>query len=172
MSTVYRKRWELIFLVKHAKGPHMTTEAAAKYLKMSRSWAINLIKQFEESSHVDFLPGQGRKRATTEKQDQQMVKMAVAEKPSSTQQIADSFTSKGVELSRVTVSRRLKEHGLRYKSVLSKPLLKDYHISRRFAYGVENLDRDWTRVVFSDETTFELSCQVTHAWQKKVIPGS
>ena len=78
MSLLYRKRWELIFLVKHEKGPKMSVDSATKYLKMSRPWGYSVIKQFDDFGHVDFGEDRGEKPATNEKQNQEMVKMALA----------------------------------------------------------------------------------------------
>ena len=170
MSFLYRKRWELIFLVKHEKGPKMPVDSATKYLKMSRPWGYSVIKQFDDFGHVDFGEDRGGKPATNEKQNQEMVKMALAEKPKTTQQIADVMTKKGVKVSRVTVGRRLKDHNLRYKAMLKKPLLKKVHIERRLMFAQENIDRDWTRVIFSNESTFELCYEATRAWQIRGEP--
>ena len=62
MSLVYKKRWELIFLVKHCKGPKMSIESAAKYLQQSRGWATGILAKFEETGNVDFCDEKGPKR--------------------------------------------------------------------------------------------------------------
>ena len=165
MSIIYRKRWELIFLIKHTRGPRMYIDSAAKYLKMSSSWAIGIINQYEAYGNVDFSDSKGGKTATTEKQNQEMVKIATSQKPMSTQQIANSMANKGVIVSRVTVSRRLKDHGLRFKPLVKKPLLNKTHIENRLIWATENVDWDWARVIFSDESRFELSFGATRAWQ-------
>lgn len=170
MSVVYRKRWELVFLVKHAKGPQMSIDSAAKYLKQSKGWAINILNHFEEYGNVDFSENKGRTKVTTEKQDIQMVNLALADKPMTSKQIAHTMHKKGVKVSHDTVNRRLKERNCRYGAVLKKPLLKTFHIERRLIFAQENFDRDWSRVIFTDESTFELSFGVTRAWQVRGDP--
>ena len=171
MSILYRARWELVFLVKHAKGPKMTVASAAKYLKKSRWWAENVLQQFEEQGNVDFSEDRGPDRATTDKEDLQMVKLATRGKPKTTEEISQIMSNKGVSVSRWTVGRRLREQGLRFGALLKKPLLTKPHIEKRLLWAKENLDRDWTRVIFTDKSTFALNCQVTRAWKKRGNPS-
>lgn len=165
MSAIYRKRWELIFLVSHPRGPQMSVISAAKYLKESQGWAYKVLKQYREHGNVDFSNERGPSRVTSEKQDLEMVKLATGPKPKTTIQIAERLTAKGTPVSRVTVARRLKEQNVRWQALLKKPLLTPKQIETRLSWAQENLDRDWTRVIFSDESMFELNCQVTRAWQ-------
>ena len=118
-SVIYRKRWELIFLVKHSKGPQMTVQAAAKYLRESRGWAYNVLKIYQETGNVDFSHKKGGKKATSEEQDLEMVDLATADKPKTTVEIARILTTKGTHISRFTVSRRLREHNVRLKYILT-----------------------------------------------------
>jgi transposase len=170
MSLIFRKRWELIFLVKHSRGPQMSVEHAAKYLKESKGWAYNVLRIYQETGNVDFSYERGRKRASKEKQDFEMVKLAAADKPRTTEQIAGILTAKDTKVSRFTVARRLREHNVRWKPLLKKNLLSQVQIEKRLFWANDNLDRDWTRVIFTDESTFELNCQVTRAWQIRGKP--
>ena len=155
-------------MVKHAKGPKMSVESAAKFLNQSKGWAYNILNIYEEFGNVDFSNEKGPKRVTTEAQDREIVKLATAPKPMTTQQIANKLTIKGTPVSRVTITRRLHENKVRWKPLLKKPLLSDKHIENRFRWAGENIERDWAKVIFTDEATFELNCQVTRAWQ---LPG-
>ena len=55
-------------------------------------------------------------------------------------------------------------------SAAKKTLLTAPQIENRVNWTVANCDLDWTRVIFSDESTFELNCQVTRAWQIRGQP--
>lgn len=170
MSSIYRSRWELIFLVKHKKGPKMSVQSAAKYLKKSKGWAYNVLDIFKRTGNVDFSEEKGQKKVTTEIEDLKMVNFATADKPKTSGEIAAILTHKGTKVSRFTVGRRLRDYNLRWKCLLKKPLLSQPQIERRFQWANDNLNRDWTRVIFTDESTFELNCQVTRAWQFRGIP--
>ena len=141
----------------------MSVDAAAKYLKQSSGWAYNILNTYEEFGHADFSDERGPKRVTTETQDREIVKLATAVKPLTTQQIADKLTAKGIPVSRVLITRRLRENKVRWKPLLKKPLLKESHIENRYRWAEANVDRDWTKVIFTDEASFKLNCQVTHA---------
>ena len=54
MSEIYKIRFELVFLVQHPRGPKMSIETAAKYLKKSRGWAIKVLDQYKAHHNVDF----------------------------------------------------------------------------------------------------------------------
>src|SRR5262245_4269847 len=128
MPTSIRKRWEIIFLFKHPKGPKMTKDKIAKYLKIDESTVRHWITREEETGDVQEFDKSGRPRCTTEHQDSLMVKMAEAEKPMTTQQIANQLAKKGVLVTRQTVASRLHEHDLYYGKKTKKPLLTDRHI--------------------------------------------
>lgn len=170
MSQIYRKRSKLIFLIKHKYGPKKTVQEAADYLRESRGWAYNVLKTYEKYGNVDFSDNRGPKRCTTENEDLRMVELATAEKPLNAQQIASRLTSSGTRVSRSTVSSRLREQNIRFKALLKKPLLSQLQIEKRYEWAINNKERDWTKVVFTDESTFELNCQRTRAWQIRGKP--
>ena len=75
----FRKRWKLIFLVKHAKGPKMSVESEAKFLNHSRGWAKKKFEQkYEKFCNVDFSYERAPKRVMTKKQDHEIVKLSTA----------------------------------------------------------------------------------------------
>lgn len=67
MSLIFRKRWEIIFLVEHSRESQMSVEHAAKYLNESKGWAYNVLRIYQEKGNVDLSYERGRKRASTEK---------------------------------------------------------------------------------------------------------
>jgi hypothetical protein len=42
----------------------MTIDAAAKFLRMSRGWAMSFLAQYEKEGNVDFSDNRGTKRTT------------------------------------------------------------------------------------------------------------
>ena len=75
MSAAYTKRFEAVFLCAHPKGPKMSREAAAKYIKKSKAFVNKWLKRFEETKTVDDLSGRGMKRKTTNKEETQIASM-------------------------------------------------------------------------------------------------
>ena len=123
------------------------------------------MKQFERCENVDFSNAKGLKTVTTEKQNAKMVKLALTKKAITTQQIADTMSVELVTVSIYTVARRLNNSVIRYKKLLQKPLLLKIHIEKRFTLAYQYIDYDWARVIFSNESTFNLSCEPLKACQ-------
>ena len=65
-----------------------------------------------------------------------------------------------VTVSRWTVARALVEMKIDRKRPSRKPLLTDEHKRRRLAWCMSNLDRDWSRVVFTDESRMQFYSNV------------
>jgi len=86
------------------------------------------IKRYKETGGVDDVPKLGRPRATTKKQNLQVVKMTEGDKPMTTSEIVNKLAEKGVTVSRTTIQRRLKKSGLYYGNTTKKPLLNQNHI--------------------------------------------
>ena len=66
LSLVFRKRWELIFLVKHSKRPKMSVESAAKFPNKSRGLAHTILNAYESSATSIFLT-RGHQRESRQK---------------------------------------------------------------------------------------------------------
>ncbi len=162
-----RKRWEIIFLYKHPKGPKMTKAEIARYLKIDDKCVAKWIQREDETDDVEEIPRSGRPTCTTDKQNQLMVKMADAEKPKTAQEIADHLTNKGAPVSKVTVCRRLREHGLLYGNKTKKPQLTDRHIENRLAWAHANIGRDWSCTIYTDESSFHVNYPVGRVWKRR-----
>lgn len=71
---------------------------------------------------------------------------------------------KGVNISLETIRKRLKEHNLKFRSVIKKPLLSKKHIEKRVAWARKHLDYDWENAIFTDESSFWARSTVNRAW--------
>jgi hypothetical protein len=69
-----------------------------------------------------------------------------------------------------TIRRRLRENNFYYGSATPKPHLTEEEMEKRLEWARANKNRNWTRVMFSDEVTFRLF-YYTHMrlWKKKGI---
>ncbi|KAK9731672.1 Transposase [Popillia japonica] len=63
----------------------------------------------------------------------------------------------GVNFSARTIRRRLHEAGIHARVPAKKPLLTNAHAAARMRFCQENIDRDWTAVIFTDEKVFSSS---------------
>ena len=59
----------------------------------------------------------------------------------------------GTTISKATVRRRLNEQGLYKLQPLKKPLLSEAHRDNRLEWAKKNKKTDWSKVIFTDETT-------------------
>ena len=75
--------------------------------------------------------------------------------------------SQGTNISSSTVRRRLNEQGLYKLKPLKKPLLSDTHGENRLKWAKANKKMDWSKVIFTDETTFSLFNKPKKVWRQK-----
>ena len=166
MALSQQKRWEIVFLTSHPKGPHLSYSAVAKDLHCSTSTVSEWVGRWRETGGVEDKPGRGEERVTSEKQDSLIVKAALTQPETSATKISTALSKKGLFVSPTTVRRRLKEAGLRHGPPLSKPLLKKNHLQKRLQFARTNQKNDFQNVIFSDETTFRLYGLTKKVWRK------
>ncbi|KOC60755.1 hypothetical protein WH47_06901 [Habropoda laboriosa] len=63
MSAAYASRYEAVFLCTHPKGPKMSRQQAAKYMRKFKTFVTKWVNRYLEVKNVDDLP----KRGTTPK---------------------------------------------------------------------------------------------------------
>jgi len=71
----------------------------------------------------------------------------------------------GLEISVETVRRRLREAGGNYTNEISKPLLKAKHREARLEWAKKHQNFDWSHIIFTDESTFQLYTSKKKVWQ-------
>ncbi|UYV73539.1 Transposase [Cordylochernes scorpioides] len=100
--------------------------------------------------------GSGRPRATTEREDRAMARMAVAALESTLSTIQRVT---GTQVSKMTINRRLRERNLRARRPLRCLPLTPVHLQVRLQWCRERSTwncANWGRIVFSDESCFLL----------------
>ena len=166
MSLSHQKRWEIVFLTSHPKGPRLSYSEVAKDLHCSTSTVSEWVNRWKETGGVEDKPGRGMERVTTQKQDSFIVSAAISQPETSATKISNALSKRGVVVSPTTVRRRLKETGFQYGYPLSKPLLKEVHLEKRLQFARANRKNDFENVIFTDETTFRLFGLPRKVWRK------
>lgn len=119
------------------------------------------LQRFNETGSNTRRPGQGRPRATTERDDRFLRLHALRTRQVTSSEMSSLLQStRNVSISAPTVRRRLNEFGLSSRRVASGPLLtRDHRVARlRFARDHLNWSFDaWKRVLFSDEVRIALN---------------
>ncbi|KAG6452269.1 hypothetical protein O3G_MSEX007545 [Manduca sexta] len=167
MSVKYLKRYEAVFLVYHSKGPKLTYKSAAKHIKKSESFVKKWVKRFSEVGNVDDLPERGSSRVTTEQEDRAIIRLFQNTPGLSLRTAQLKLRKKGIDISLNTIRSRMSENDISFRSTLKKPLLSEKHVEKRLNWAKENLDRDWSNVIFTDESSFWAWSSLSKAWTSK-----
>src|SRR5579871_370151 len=131
----------------------MSFRAIAKELKCSRDTVKIWIDRYQESRDIQDKEGRGRKRKTSEAEDMNIIFMTKKLRTRLSAEISQIINEQGIDISSVTVRRRLNKQSLFKLQPLVKPLLSDNHRDNRLEWAKANKNTDWSKVIFTDETT-------------------
>ncbi|UJR19454.1 hypothetical protein I4U23_022585 [Adineta vaga] len=94
-----KKIWDIAFLSRHERGPHMSNADTSRYLRIGESTVRNWLERYETTGNVEVEQKSGRKQSTTQKQDA-IIQSVVAQYPTeSVNQIAFKLSKKGIKIS-------------------------------------------------------------------------
>lgn len=129
----------------------------ARHLGRSDATIRRCWQEWVNHGRTERQEGSGRPRATTEREDRVIVRSALTAPDASLSTIRRVT---GTPVTAMTIDRRLSERGLRSRRPLRRLPLTVAHRQARLqwcrAHSTWNLT-DWSRIVFSDESRFELS---------------
>ncbi len=165
MPLPLHKRYEIVFLHEHPAGPKWGYEKIAAHVHCSKSTAIDWVKKYHQNKDLTDKPKSGRSRCTTKAQDKRIVKMAMKKHNITASEIQRELKKQGVEVSSRTIRRRLGESGGKFVKEVSKPLLSEKHRANRLQWAKKHKKFDWNRVIFTDESTFQLYQSNRKVWQ-------
>ncbi len=168
MTLPIHKRYEIVFFSCHPRGPKLGLKAVAKVVKCHKTTVKYWLDRWKESKDLTDFPRSGRKRKTTPKQEKKILSLADSEMFATNSDIGDRMKEKRAKISQRTVRRRLPEAGAKYNLPMSKPLLTEGHRKNRLKWAKRHRFTDWSRVIFSDETTAYLNRMKRRVWN---LPG-
>lgn len=156
----FEKRAHIIAL--HKEG--LSQVKIAEKVKCSRNGVQTTIKRYKETSSMHNRPGQGRKRCTTTREDRYIKKISLRNRRKTASEVAAEFReASNKKISNRTVRTRLVEAGLKGCKARKKPYLSEINRKKRILWAKEHqnwTDEDWAKVVWSDESNFEVSSAV------------
>jgi transposase len=158
------RRFEIIFLNEHPYGPHWSYQEIAAYIGCTKAAVSYWIQRWKVSDDLSNQKKLGRRRSTTKKQDERMVKIAETEHNITSTQIKRKMEALNINVSESTVKRRLREAGGKYAIEISKPLLSESHQEKRLLWARKHQNFDWKHVIFTDESTFQLFRAKKKVW--------
>lgn len=165
-SEVFHSRFEAVFLHLHPRGPKMSIAAIARYMKKNRSFVQRWIDHYKREKNVNDHPRMQPQRASTSREDKRIVQVFEQNPGISLDQGVQRLRRLNINVSRSTVRRRLIAEEVRHRSTIKKPLLTPIHIEKRMRWATENLHTDWSKVVYTDESSFWLANPLSRAWSK------
>ena len=155
MSISIQKRWEIIFLSKHRRGPKLSNSEIAKEVNYSITNVQRWLKRYEETGDVLDIPKSGRKKCTTQEIDEEIIQLSKEHSEESSAQLSQRLKRKNIDISDRTVRNRLNVSGIYKLKPSFKPLLTFEHRRKRYNWALQHHDTDWNKVLFSDEPTFQ-----------------
>ena len=109
MELSIKQRQKIVFLHSHKLGPKLSIHAIARELQYSRDTIRTQIDRYQKTGDVQDEERRGRKRKTSEREDQDIVSIAKKQKTSTLVDISTSMSRQGTDISYETVRRRLNE---------------------------------------------------------------
>ena len=165
MPLPLHKRYEIIFLHYHSKGPKLGLSTTAKIVGCSKSTALYWVKKWGETKNLNDEQKPGRNRITTPRQDAKILKLASDKENVTAVEIQQEMEKQNVSISVRTIQKHLREGGAKYMAKLSKPLLTEKHKEKQLKWAKDHQDFDWDQVIFTDESTFRLNQPHPRTWQ-------
>ena len=127
MPLSVQKRWEIIFLSLHAKGPQLNPAAVSKIVNCSRNTVYHWIQIYKDSGDVMDTLRSGRPHISSEKVDELIINSVEDDSEITSTRISEKLKRRGVHLSARTVRRRLNQAGFSSGIPIFKPLLSCCH---------------------------------------------
>lgn len=127
-----------------------------KQLKRAEGTIRYFYKNYKLTSATNRKFGSGSRRKTSIRQDNMIKRLALTTRSISRQQIIQNLQ---LPISKTTMSRRLKEKGLRGRVAAKKPFISRENIKKRLKWARDhkNWTQDqWKKVLWSDEAPFVL----------------
>ena len=150
----FSEKERLEIIERHAQGQSM--REIAKLFKTSHRSIGYIIKKKDKFGTIKNLPGRGRKMATSDRTNRQILREVERKGKITVKEIKESLN---LDCSPTTIRRRLHDGGYWGRIAKRTACLTKKHIAARLKFAKDYIDKDedfWTRVIWSDESKFEL----------------
>src|SRR5581483_1076585 len=114
------------------------------------------LKKLNETGSVAQKKGQGRPKKITSSASHTIVQCIRHNPKISIGDLVNKLADKGVKVGRETVRTYLHSHGYKNALPLATPMLTATNKAKRVAWAQQHLNDDWSRTLFTDETSFQL----------------
>ena len=160
-SEKIQKRLSVDFVLKNITN---NINKCAQLASVSPRTVIRIKKLITNGHSLDLRKSSGRPPKLKVSDRCRLGRIVQNDPTMSNEKIANRLNENGnSRVSRFTVGRELKKMKIHRLKPLFKPLLTPDHVNQRLRFCDLNKNRDWSKVVFSDEASFQLynnSCKV------------
>ena len=122
------------------------------------------VEGYLKVGHVADLPGKGKKKTTVQKEDRAIRRLFEQDPTLRLRQAKKLLAKKEINVSITTIRQRLSEFNVKYRPTTIKPLLSEVHKEKCLAWGTNNINHDWSKVMFTDKATFWALSLSKHVW--------
>ena len=163
------KESDRLFTTMQGLGMSIKNMSKMKELGMSESTIKRKRRQLRTEGYLSRKEGSGRNRLIDEEKSyfilDLMKKNAFLSAPKIVKQLVDNY--KDFNISAITVQRFLNEQGFKWKEPIVRVKNELLQRNQRLAFCNKNIDRDWSSVVFTDESSFYLHSPGISRWVPK-----
>ena len=132
------------------------------YRKISHKFGVSfpavqkIWKKYEQRGSVADIPGRGRKRSTTPRQDALITREVRKKSKITSRAIKESLS---LNVSGRTIRLRLQQQGMKNKFAVRRPFISKRNRVKRLKFAENHADKPisfWKKILWSDESKFEL----------------
>ena len=136
----------------------------ANKIEVNRKTVMKWINIYEKTGNIKRKIESGRKNITSSEEDKIIIDSVRADNDLSINEIKNMLEGHNIVISETTIYRRLVNNGFSYKLPIKKPLLTEIHKQKRLKWAKENINRDWTKIIFSDESMGRINIFSRKKW--------
>ncbi len=128
------------------------------------------VKKLKKKGTIKYKEGNGWPKKITSEISQTIGQYICQDTSISLKDIANKITQKGVPLYFSTISRHLTSIGYKKSLPKSTPMLTQKYKENRVKWAEKHLNFNWKKVLFIDETAFQLFRNMIQHWYKNIKP--
>ncbi len=169
MSLFNKKRQREVLLHYWNKGVRSVPKLH-KLTKIPVSTLYYNVKKLKEKGTVKHKRGNGRPKKITPEISRTIGQYIRRDTSIPLKNIANKISQKGVQLHFSTISKHLTSIGYKKNLPRATPMLTQKHKENRVEWAKKHLNYNWKKVLFTDETAFQLFRNTIQHWYKNKRP--
>ena len=164
MQLTIKQKYEIIVLREEG---YKINEISDK-MNINRKTVMKWINNYQKNNDIKRKEGSGRKKITSLKVDELIIDIIKKDNDLSVKEIKNILEEDNdIILSYSTIYRRLIDNNFIYKFPIKKPLLTDEHKKKRLIWAEKNINTNWNKIIFSDESCLKINGLVKKKWIQK-----